>query len=85
MEFYKKVLEPFVAVAVLIMVVILVGKLRTYNNLQEEIAVNCGWAEEQARCYCEKSSVIAWENEMKNGVVDIDLNGVDLAYSPHTP
>jgi len=75
--FYKKYIEPFTAVAVLIMVVILVLQLVSYNNLQEEIAQNCGWEEaEDTRCYCEKSEVIAWENNMRGeyGGLNLSLN-----------
>ena len=75
--FYKKWIEPFFAVAVLIMVIILVGQLIKYNNLQDEIAETCGWVEEDTRCYCEKSAVILWENEVKGKVGEINFSLVD--------
>ena len=70
-KFYKKFIEPFTAVAVLIMVVILVLQLVAYNNLQEEISQNCGWGEDDTRCYCEKGVVVAWENGFK---LNLSLN-----------
>jgi len=72
--FYKKWIDPFFAVAVLIMVVILVGKIMEYNNLQEEIATNCGWEHEDTRCFCEKGAVIAAENEIKNQIGGLNLS-----------
>jgi len=62
--FYKKWIDPFFAIMVVAMLVILVGKLVEYNNLQEEISENCGWEEEDTRCFCEKNAVIAAENEL---------------------
>ncbi len=76
-RFYKKYIEPFFAVAVLLMVVILVIQLVAYNNFQKEIAENCGWAEEDTRCYCEKGDVIAWENGGKIAMGDINLSLID--------
>jgi len=73
-KFYKKFIEPFTAVAVLIMVIILVIQLVNYNNFQEEIAQNCGWAEEDTRCYCEKGDVIAWENDFELNL-SLDFSG----------
>jgi len=75
--FYKKFVEPFIALAVLLMVVILVMQLVSYNNLQKEIAENCGWDKEDTRCYCEKGKVIAWENQMKNEFGDINFSLTD--------
>lgn len=72
--FYKKYIEPFIAVAVLIMVCILVAKLSAYNNFQKEISENCGWGTEDTRCYCEKGDVIAWENNVKIEFEDINLS-----------
>jgi hypothetical protein len=72
-KFYKKWIEPFFAMAVLVMVCILVARLTTYNHLQKEIAENCGWEDEDTRCYCEKGEVIAWENEIKDKIGDINF------------
>jgi len=72
--FYKKWVEPFFALVVLLMVVILVAKLTAYNNFQEEIATNCGWEEEDTRCFCQKGDVIAAENEIKGQYGGIDLS-----------
>ena len=73
-KFYKKWIDPFFAIAVLLMVVILVGKLMEYNELQEEISANCGWEEEDTRCFCQKGDVIAAENELKGQYGGIDLS-----------
>jgi hypothetical protein len=73
-DFYKKYIDPFTAVAVLIMVCILVFQLVNYNNLQKEIAENCGWELEDTRCYCEKSSVLNWENQKMGELPDFNLS-----------
>jgi len=75
--FYKKWIEPFTAVAVLILVIILVARLSAYNHLQKEIAENCGWADEDTRCYCEKSDVVAWGNSIRDEVGDINFSLTD--------
>jgi len=74
-DFYFKYIEPFTAVAVLIMVCILVARLSSYNNLQKEIAENCGWDDEDTRCYCEKGDVVAWDNSVKD---EINLSFLDI-------
>lgn len=76
--FYKKYVEPFTALAVLLMVCVLVFQLITYNNFQEQIANSCGWENEDTRCICQKGDVIAWENEAKRNVGDINLSDIAI-------
>lgn len=72
--FYKKWIDPFFAVAVLIMLLILVGKISEYNDFQEGIQETCGWEEEETRCYCEKDVVELWENEIKGLEIELELD-----------
>ena len=73
-EFYNKYIEPFTAIFIVILLCILISRISAYNNLQEEIAQNCGWEEEDTRCYCEKGAVVAWENSVGNGDIDLNLS-----------
>ena len=70
----RKRIEPFIALGVLILLLILAYQLHTGNNLREEISQTCGWGEEDYRCFCEKSEAIAIMNKMNNNVT-IDLDG----------
>lgn len=76
--FFRKRIEPFIALGVLILLLILSYQLYTGNNLREEISQNCGWEEEDYKCFCEKSEAIGIMNKMNNNIT-IDLNG-DLEY-----
>lgn len=59
---YKKYVEPFVAIAVLIM--ICVACFLIYNDFKakSEIGEKCGWADEDVRCWCKKGEVVEREN-----------------------
>ena len=35
-------------------------------NLKEKINENCGWGEENYKCYCEKSEAMAIKNKIDN-------------------
>lgn len=65
--FFKKRIEPFIAVAVMILLIILVVQLKEGNELRTEISQTCGWAEEDFRCFCEKSQAMEIMNKMDNG------------------
>lgn len=68
--FYKKWIEPFAALGILIMLGSLVFLLLQEQQLKEEISENCGWGDEMYSCYCEKSKV--WEIEMLlNGTLEM--------------
>lgn len=64
--FFKKKIEPFIALAVLILLLILVVQLYNGNELRTEISKNCGWEDEDYRCFCEKSEAMAIKNKMDN-------------------
>jgi len=52
-----KFLEPLFAILILLVLIFLLIELKDYNELQEEINLNCGWEEEDYKCYCEKKDV----------------------------
>ena len=81
MIFFRKRIEPFIAVAVLILLGILLFQVMQGNELREEISQSCGWGEEDFHCFCEKSEAMAIKNKLENpygdkfnGVVNVPLD-----------
>ncbi len=64
--FFKKKVEPFIALAVLMMLIVLASQLYNGNELREEISQNCGWGDEDYRCFCEKSEAMLIKNKIDN-------------------
>lgn len=56
---WKKYGEHLVAPLILIALLILGFQLYQDNQLKKQININCGWGEEDYRCFCEKSKY--WE------------------------
>jgi len=56
-SFYKRRIEPFIAIFILTLLI--VGGILLYqdNQLKKEISQNCGWGEEKYQCYCQKSDI----------------------------
>lgn len=65
---YLKKSEPFIALAILIMLILILVQFRAHNNLQNEINENCGWSEENYYCYCEYSDVMNYKKLMENNL-----------------
>lgn len=63
---FRKRVEPFIALGVLILLLILCVQLYNGNELREEISQNCGWGGEDFRCFCEKSEAMAIKAKMDN-------------------
>ena len=64
-EFLNKI-KPFIAIGIFIMLVTLAVLLYQENQITKEISENCEWGDEDFRCVCQKSDVIAMENMIKN-------------------
>jgi len=62
---YKRYVEPFLAIFVVIGLIYSGTMLYQNYQAKKDIALECGWVEEDVRCTCERSEVIAWENSMK--------------------
>ncbi len=60
-EFYKKYIQPFLAILILVMLIASVTLLLKEQRLKKEISENCGFDGEDYRCYCEKSKVLEIE------------------------
>lgn len=65
--FFRKRIEPFIALAVLILLIIISFQLHEGIELRKEINKNCGWGEEDFRCFCEKSEALRIKNMMDAG------------------
>lgn len=72
-EFYKKWIQPFLAIAILLMLIFVGSLLLNEQKLKEKISENCGWGGENYRCYCEKSDVIAIQNKIGGITPDVKL------------
>lgn len=64
--FFRKKIEPFIALGVLIILVTLSVQLLHGNELRAEISQNCGWEDEDYRCFCEKSEAMKIRNKIDN-------------------
>ena len=56
-KFYKKRIEPFIAIAILCFIVTTLFMLYQEHQLKKEINENCGWTQEDYRCYCDFKKV----------------------------
>lgn len=72
--FYKKRIEPYIAVFILTFLITGVLLLLEDNKLKEEIAENCGYETKDYICYCEKSFI---DNQMQlrklGGIPNVQL------------
>lgn len=66
LPFFRRYIEPFIALGVLILLILLSVQLKNGNELRGEISTNCGWGEEDYRCFCEKSEALQIKNKMDN-------------------
>lgn len=73
-HFFKKYVQPFIAIFVLVLLVMAVNGLINYKSLQEEIRDNCGWQDEDYKCYCRKSEVGEMEASFMPGTKGIKLD-----------
>ena len=78
-RFYKKKIEPFVAIFILALLITFAVLLWQDNNLKEEIAENCGYETKDYVCYCEQKFVegkqLEYEAIQNGGVLNVSLGG----------
>lgn len=82
-KFYKKYVEPFVAIFVLVLLCMVAKGLYDYKNLQQEINQSCGWQDEDYRCYCRKSEISEIERQVINERGAINFDNVNGSYLRH--
>ncbi len=63
---WKKYGEHLTAPLILIALIVLGYQLYQDNQLKKEIQINCGWAEEDYQCYCEKGTALEIKKKMEN-------------------
>lgn len=74
METIMHKIKPFIAIAVLILIIFSVRGLYNYNNLQKEVKESCGYqASEKVYCVCEKD-IISKINIQGNPYYNESLN-----------
>lgn len=73
-SFYKKRIEPFIAIFILTFLIVSCVLLYQDNQLKKEISKNCGWEDEDFICYCEKNVV----DKIKIGLGEKDLENVQM-------
>jgi hypothetical protein len=78
-SFYKRKIEPFIAIFILIFLIVGCVLLYQDNQLKKEISSNCGWEEENYVCYCEKNFIDNKRIEL--GEYELDLEGGDINVS----
>jgi len=75
---FKKLAEkiqPFLAIAIFLTLILLAVLLYQDNKLKEEIKINCGWGEEDYYCYCEKSVASEFKNKYEE---DLDFGNIKM-------
>ncbi len=65
-EFWHKHNQTITSISIIIFIVFAVFMINGDRALKEEINENCGWGEEDYKCYCEKSEAIAIKNKMES-------------------
>ena len=56
-SFYKKRIEPFVAIFILAFLITACYLVYQDNQLKKEISENCGFEKDDYECFCKKSDV----------------------------
>jgi len=75
-EFYKKRIEPFMAIFIIALIITGLILLYQDNQLKKEISKSCGYETKKYVCYCEKSDVDAFREEqekLSNGGYRLDV------------
>lgn len=74
-----KRIEPFIAICILIMLIVLGTLLVKEQQLKKEISENCGWGEDDYYCYCEKSDSMKVKNKMEmSGLSSLNVSGWEV-------
>ena len=77
-KFYKKRIEPFVAIFVLVFLITACFLVWQDNQLKKEIGENCGYENKNYICYCEKKVIDEVREQMNNQYVSGGVLNVSL-------
>ena len=75
--FFRKYVEPFMVIGVVIILLLIWSSVSQGNKLRTEISQNCGWEEEDYRCFCEKSAAIEILNKIENNQMFSSDEGIE--------
>lgn len=78
MEFWHKYGEPITGLSIILFLVFAVVMINGDRKLKEEINENCGWDDEDYKCYCEKSEAMVIKNKIENNVT-IDWENINAS------
>lgn len=72
---FKKI-EPFIAIGIFIMLIVIGTLLYREQTLKKEISKNCGWGEDDYYCYCERGDAMEVKNKMEmSGLSSLNVSG----------
>lgn len=78
-KFYKKRIEPFIAILILAFVITGCYVVYEDNQLKKDISKSCGWETEDYICYCEKSIVDMKKWEKNQGEISkLNFSSIDI-------
>ena len=76
---YKRYVEPFLAIFIFIgLIFALIGLWHDYND-RKLIAENCGWQDEDVKCWCRKSDYLAMSQNEFNINVTSEGDGYNVS------
>lgn len=62
---FNKFIKPFLAIFIFVLLIMCVRGLIQYQDLQNQINENCGWQDQDYKCYCNKIDVDSIEANQK--------------------
>ena len=75
-NFYKRKIEPYVAIFILAFLIVGVVLLYQDNVLKKEISKNCGYETEKYKCYCEEKMIEDFN--LKNEYLKNSVEGLNV-------
>lgn len=78
-KFYNKRIKPFVAIFILAFLITSCYLLYQEVKLKEEISENCGFVNEDYRCYCDKEKVEDIERIIESQNNLYNFSGINIS------
>lgn len=80
-EIWKKYGEPITGISIIIFIIFSVVMINQDHKLKEQINENCGWGEEDYKCFCEKSEALRIQNILNSDgsfIINLSSENVTL-------
>jgi len=78
-DFWHKYNAIITSISIILFIIFSVTMIVKDHNLKLEINENCGWGEDDYKCYCEKSEAIGIKNKLEGETnFTFDLGGKDV-------